>query len=1021
MDVLQVVEKYTTGHQMKIIMLLCTKDYLFTYGVDGLVIITQIPANKCATVFACHHRLVKGVQSVIVDPYMKYVITRGGNGSLVCTLLKKLAKMTMKQEYEAMMVSPQFRQVFLNPIMSEKAKAKALEKLFQNNPEQAKGVVDMQKTKVWDKVWLEVREEETINLEEQRSRKERLSVFEEFESLRDKLKQLLDQNYANPPERQLPVQAFDLDKATRRKKLEDGKTEREKERQIEMALVKNLNKITDIIKKVCWESVNIKSREIHGILSPTVVQSYALLPESPPPKLNMNWLTDRLHVEQFFRTGDFFEPWIPRDESSLELHINRKFQVSSVDITETIKTKFKEEHLDEDKTNLDTDDEKPKLVWAGTSSHNFIQVDPNHYNQFELNTFFQAHQEVRMIEMDIKKLMLWFNKEFKDIFAQKEQEMTFINNRNDRFRHIISELSFFHFCPNICKTQIYDPQWAPTEIPTKIMTVEDEEVSVEKYISESETELINTKKQEEEKLRMMLMADDFKEKALGVMMDGVLEKLWEDEIKKDAVKPKCMVEKEPETWTEDDLKAIKLYEEAVKVLLIERDRYKKILEERWAKTIVAVKDSVAKFDDKVLKLHFLKLKVESAIGQESLKGLRIRQRCFQRIEMDRKEESIKLQLVKNEKKIETMTTELNKLVDVLNDCKNYYENLQNKDRNLDKNFKREFPEYSPIICEQLYKMSKKRPKLLQKAAVYSTVLIDMGKCAVMGNKPEYLPVECIQYLKDIDALDAHSNAPASVSQQSWELACRMRRTKIETELKIKACAIDLADAEATVMSYQKALKACKDYQGQLQNDLQLLRAEKLNTSLNSQIQLVMKKGLVEVPLSGQISDFAECILVTRDTLNQVNKSIQRMGQQKIKAMQKAANFRKGIIYKEWEHKKLRMEIEDLKSQLDTVEKLQVVKELQAILVARARGFTDEKGFVYVENEISKVKQKYQKLQTDIFSKIDDLNLKIEKLNSRNLELNDRIEELNIEVNELDLGRDKDFDEKNLAANQKRYN
>lgn len=95
-----------------------------------------------------------------------------------------------------------------------------------------------------------------------------------------------------------------------------------------------------------------------------------------------------------------------------------------------------------------------------------------------------------------------------------------------------------------------------------------------------------------------------------------------------------------------------------------------------------------------------------------------------------------------------------------------------------------------------------------------------------------------------------------------------------SDLQIKACAIDLADAEATVMSYQKALKACKDYQGQLQNDLQLLRAEKLNTSLNSQIQLVMKKGLVEVPLSGQISDFAECILVTRDTLNQVNKSIQ---------------------------------------------------------------------------------------------------------------------------------------------------
>ena len=37
------------------------------------------------------------------------------------------------------------------------------------------------------------------------------------------------------------------------------------------------------------------------------------------------------------------------------------------------------------------------------------------------------------------------------------------------------------------------------------------------------------------------LADNFHEQALAVMMDGVLEVRWEDEIKNDIPKPKCMV------------------------------------------------------------------------------------------------------------------------------------------------------------------------------------------------------------------------------------------------------------------------------------------------------------------------------------------------------------------------------------------------------------------------------------------------------------------------------------------------
>jgi hypothetical protein len=41
--------------------------------------------------------------------------------------------------------------------------------------------------------------------------------------------------------------------------------------------------------------------------------------------------------------------------------------------------------------------------------------------------------------------------------------------------------------------------------------------------------------------RLAELADNFHEQALTAMMDGVLEVHWEEEIKKDIPKPKCMV------------------------------------------------------------------------------------------------------------------------------------------------------------------------------------------------------------------------------------------------------------------------------------------------------------------------------------------------------------------------------------------------------------------------------------------------------------------------------------------------
>lgn len=48
---------------------------------------------------------------------------------------------------------------------------------------------------------------------------------------------------------------------------------------------------------------------------------------------------------------------------------------------------------------------------------------------------------------------------------------------------------------------------------------------------------MDQKAAEEERLRLLQLSDDFRQRALMKMMYGVLEVLWEDEIKKVGIQP----------------------------------------------------------------------------------------------------------------------------------------------------------------------------------------------------------------------------------------------------------------------------------------------------------------------------------------------------------------------------------------------------------------------------------------------------------------------------------------------------
>lgn len=71
-----------------------------------------------------------------------------------------------------------------------------------------------------------------------------------------------------------------------------------------------------------------------------------------------------------------------------------------------------------------------------------------------------------------------FNKEFDEIFKQKEAEIKRVRERNDRIKKILGDLEI--------DEKVFEPEMSVDEKPELLLEVKDGEVPFEKYISEEE-------------------------------------------------------------------------------------------------------------------------------------------------------------------------------------------------------------------------------------------------------------------------------------------------------------------------------------------------------------------------------------------------------------------------------------------------------------------------------------------------------------------------------------------------------
>lgn len=235
------------------------------------------------------------------------------------------------------------------------------------------------------------------------------------------------------------------------------------------------------------------------------------------------------------------------------------------------------------------------------------------------------------------------------------------------------------------------------------------------YISYSKQKVLDKEHAETELARKELLQNDFCDRALQNMMNGVLEIRWEDEIKKQPRKPRCLeLGLNPKDYLDEDLKTIAAYEEKIQHLNNERKRYHDMLLEEMRNIQNELDVKILDFNRDAAKIFRKKLRVEFAINAEELKLLLYSKFNFERIELQEKEGNlmyVPIEFTANPKlfhiilysreekeslraEIDELTRTMHEIEINLNTCKIKYEELSVKDRLLDRQFKTTFAEHA---------------------------------------------------------------------------------------------------------------------------------------------------------------------------------------------------------------------------------------------------------------------------------------------------------------------------------------
>ncbi|KAK7508542.1 hypothetical protein BaRGS_00000108 [Batillaria attramentaria] len=759
------VEEYT-GHQLTGGNLLLSPHlkWLASYGADGAIIMRTIGSMERKLSIYPHDYKSGGVRFMAFSDDCQSIFTTGFDGTLCCFQWNLSTGGGLGGKAKSGLESSRGRRGRISELLGPEDDAlrgmaawhppppmsrppSAIEMEVKERAERMKKEA-LEKEEIYrtptpepraNSTWLEEREFEALREEEKQYSETKKNLRHQIRDIRKTIQGMMKANEELPEIEKLSRHEFDLDVDEQARLQAEGDAEVEKVR--EEIEFDNLAKLylREMIKRECWDDMMVKGRSLQAFNSNLEVANFPLKERTRIAMRKLQIVTARRKLE------------------IRELE-NRKREV--------------------DLAARPSPSNQPSIT--GSLGAQYGGGSELFYSQFDLHLRHQKINQIVLLEDAIYRIKVAFNKDFDDVFVKKQQEISKIKEKNKRISKILSDLDL--------DEPIVEPALSIHEKPELLLTVEDSEVKVEKYLTPEQQKKLEEQQKAEEERRLREKGDNQRERALDMMMGGVLEIRKEDELKKDIPIPVFMQQKEQTDWTEDEHKMAKEYERKVKELNEEREKFRKQLETELRKLQSLIAEGMAAFDEVLNQLFLKKIKVMMVIYQEELKIQRIR---------------YTLLTLSGEAVLEARTN--------LEDFRNEYDILVAEDKVLDKAFKREFNDVSAVMADQLYRLFRKRPRG-QKFKGTDTPGPDGRSLNPFSERPSTARQQAqAKSTLDValDDLDKASNMPEGLDPGVWHRMCHYRRTKIESESLVKQKALLLAEIQAFLQKRQEEDEALK--------------------------------------------------------------------------------------------------------------------------------------------------------------------------------------------------------------------
>ncbi|NXP57903.1 CFA43 protein, partial [Chloropsis cyanopogon] len=313
-------------------------------------------------------------------------------------------------------------------------------------------------------------------------------------------------------------------------------------------------------------------------------------------------------------------------------------------------------------------------------------------------------------------------------------------------------------------------------------------------------------------------------------------------------------------------------------------------------------------------------------------------------------------------------------------------------QSLEHDFIEQFAHTPDNLFEELLQLYKHRPETPR-----TETLLDTANPYVKGSAEDYQDAVSL-LMKAMDELDSPEHMPSGLDQSVWAHFCLARRNKIKSEELVKWKALALAEMQAC---HQRRVAENEKMKSELENtfqELTWLQEEKMKLQQNLTVQFLLKQGQVELE-STQIPEYSDAILIDRSVVEELNCTLAAQGEKKITAMVEFKDFSKGIIQLEWEHKKMKMQIQDLKEKARDIVILPISKDCQLFLTVHNYDTHIAQHLAGMEQSLGVMDKLHRKNVKNHQKKVRELKKCIRLKEQANYELSLQLKEMLVSVSE----------------------